>query len=68
MNLKMGTNIQYVKDLPAVNVDSSFLVLDYIKNDIEEMKRNDLPKIKNGISLSNSRRQRISRLGRKTLF
>ena len=29
MNLKMETNIQYVKDLPAVNVGSSFLVLDY---------------------------------------
>ena len=26
MNLKMETNIQYVKDLPAVNVGSSFLV------------------------------------------
>ena len=37
MNLKMETNIQYVKDLPAVNVDSSFLVLDYIKNDIASL-------------------------------
>ncbi|MCT7486219.1 hypothetical protein N5T98_04145 [Aliarcobacter cryaerophilus] len=37
MNLKMETNIQYVKDLPAVNVGSSFLVLDYIKNDIASL-------------------------------